>query len=200
MQATAVVKVIAAPAEFLVTKRVDVYDTPLFDGTGSIELYGNDTVDPFVWYRLRVENTGGLTATGVSIADSENPTMSGCPPVPASIDPGDRWLCYYQSDPFEAPGTYTNALSANSPDIDPAGPIDDVATVEVRTCVDPSKVVPSLIGRTFAEARSAWTAAGFSITNFSPQNGQNNAVVVTQSQDPFQCLASPASVSIAVTR
>jgi hypothetical protein len=45
-------------------------------------------------------------------------------------------------------------------------------------------------------ARATWTAAGFTGT-FSPESGVNNETVLTQSQDPGDCL--PASASIVVT-
>jgi hypothetical protein len=56
--------------------------------------------------------------------------------------------------------------------------------------------VPILIGQTVSHARTAWTAAGFT-GSFTPTFGQNNKVVLTQSELPGLCL--PASTSISVT-
>jgi hypothetical protein len=56
--------------------------------------------------------------------------------------------------------------------------------------------VPDLIGLTVADARDAWTAAGFS-GSFSPTFGLNNKVVQTQSETPGACL--PAESSVVVT-
>jgi hypothetical protein len=53
-----------------------------------------------------------------------------------------------------------------------------------------------LVGQTVSHARTAWTAAGFT-GSFTPTFGQNNKVVLTQSELPGLCL--PASTSIVVT-
>jgi hypothetical protein len=56
-------------------------------------------------------------------------------------------------------------------------------------------VVPDLAGLTVADARIAWSAAGFTGA-FSPAFGQNNKTVLTQSQPAGACLASTASISV----
>jgi hypothetical protein len=58
------------------------------------------------------------------------------------------------------------------------------------------ETVPLLIGQTVANARTAWADAGFT-GSFTPAVGQNNKLVLTQSQVPGLCL--PASTSIVVT-
>jgi beta-lactam-binding protein with PASTA domain len=56
--------------------------------------------------------------------------------------------------------------------------------------------VPNLVGKTFANARTAWTAAGFTGA-FSPANGQNKFIVGSQNRAPGDCL--PPSTTITVT-
>jgi hypothetical protein len=56
--------------------------------------------------------------------------------------------------------------------------------------------VPNLVGLTVANARVAWTAAGFN-GSFSPAFGLNTKVVETQSETPGACL--PAGTGIVVT-
>jgi beta-lactam-binding protein with PASTA domain len=55
--------------------------------------------------------------------------------------------------------------------------------------------VPNLIGLTVAEARAAWTDAGFS-GSFSPSFGLNNKIVETQSESPGTCLAAGTSIIV----
>ncbi|MBA3236655.1 MAG: hypothetical protein H0T59_11815 [Chloroflexi bacterium] len=57
-------------------------------------------------------------------------------------------------------------------------------------------VVPRLVGSTVPNARAAWTAAGFT-GSFSPANGQNNKIVLTQSQPAGACL--PTTTTMVVT-
>jgi hypothetical protein len=64
--------------------------------------------------------------------------------------------------------------------------------VPTPACID----VPRLIDRTVADARAAWSGAGFT-GSFSPAKGQNKSVVVSQSQPESACL--PPSSGIAVT-
>lgn len=64
------------------------------------------------------------------------------------------------------------------------------------TATPTCKTVPNLVGSTVANARSAWTAAGFT-GSFTPSSGQTSKIVVTQSQTPGACL--PASTTMTVT-
>lgn len=57
------------------------------------------------------------------------------------------------------------------------------------------KVVPNMVGMTVANARTAWTGAGFT-GSFSPTNGQNNKTVNTQSQTAGACLPVTTTVSV----
>ena len=60
-------------------------------------------------------------------------------------------------------------------------------------------VVPNLVGMTVGQARSAWTAAGFT-GSFTPANGQTNKTVTNQVTNPAsapgQCIAPTASVTV----
>jgi hypothetical protein len=55
--------------------------------------------------------------------------------------------------------------------------------------------VPNLVGLTVANARAAWTAAGFS-GSFSPAFGLTNKVVQTQSETPGACMAAGTSMVV----
>jgi beta-lactam-binding protein with PASTA domain len=56
--------------------------------------------------------------------------------------------------------------------------------------------VPDLLGLTVANARAAWTVAGFTGA-FSPANGHDNVNVLSQSRTIGACL--PATSTITVT-
>jgi hypothetical protein len=56
--------------------------------------------------------------------------------------------------------------------------------------------VPDLVGLAVAEARAAWTAAGFTGA-FNPAFGLNNKLVETQDQALGACL--PATTTVTVT-
>ena len=56
--------------------------------------------------------------------------------------------------------------------------------------------VPKLVDLTVSNARAAWTTAGFT-GSFSPAFGQNNKIVLTQSETIGACL--PATTAIVVT-
>jgi beta-lactam-binding protein with PASTA domain len=58
------------------------------------------------------------------------------------------------------------------------------------------RVVPDLKGKTVAESRTAWTAAGFT-GSFDPPNGQDNKIVSEQSEAAGACL--PETTAITVT-
>jgi beta-lactam-binding protein with PASTA domain len=56
--------------------------------------------------------------------------------------------------------------------------------------------VPSLKGKTVQDARTAWTAAGFT-GSFTPAHGQDTKIVKSQNPNPGACL--PATTGIVVT-
>jgi beta-lactam-binding protein with PASTA domain len=56
--------------------------------------------------------------------------------------------------------------------------------------------VPDLVGLTVANARAAWTAAGFTGA-FSPAFGLNNKVVESQDRTAGACV--PATTTVSVT-
>ena len=58
------------------------------------------------------------------------------------------------------------------------------------------KTVPSMVGMTVANARVAWSVAGFT-GSFSPGNGSNNKIVQTQNRSAGSCM--PAATTVTVT-
>jgi beta-lactam-binding protein with PASTA domain len=57
--------------------------------------------------------------------------------------------------------------------------------------------VPNLVGKTLANARSAWKAAGFTGSITSTNGQQGNLKVETQNRTPGACM--PATTTITVT-
>lgn len=60
------------------------------------------------------------------------------------------------------------------------------------TTPPPCLVVPNLVGSTVASARSQWTGVGFT-GSFSPANGSNNKIVVTQNPTSGGSCLPPAT-------
>jgi len=55
--------------------------------------------------------------------------------------------------------------------------------------------VPDMVGMTVLNARTAWTGAGFT-GRFDPRSGQNDKIVLTQSQAAGACLPATTTVKV----
>jgi hypothetical protein len=158
---------------------------------------------PSAWHRVIVINTGGQTATGIQILDTngilpfgQNDADSVCDPAPATLAAGAQFVCRYRVD-FTAATVQVNTVTATSPDVTPDSDDQASDTITVAACPATNRVVPNLIGLQKAAAQAAWTAAGFT-TALTVWNGQPNATVVTQNRPAFECV--PASSAMTVTR
>lgn len=193
------------PANLRVIASVHVYK---LGGTGSGPSFGTaDTVSvsynaqvpsPSVWYKLVVSNAGGRTATGITITDTNGalPTNADCPARPTSLAAGASWLCFYEK-PFTTAGPFTNTVTATSPDSPADGDDSDTSTVTAARCTGANRVVPRLIGLVKAAAVSAWNpGAGFTST-LGTWSVQDAALVATQTQTAFSCLAQNTAMTVA---
>lgn len=214
----ATVRVLARPAEFRVTKFVSPYyfgndgdGNPAFGATPSAELYLPSSGNAAAWFSIVVTNTGGQPATGVVITDTagipfgQQTGTANCGAAPATLAPNQSWSCRYRAQ-FSSPGTTGNTVTATADNVTPDGNDSATASVTVRPngdCAGSNRVVPLLVtrtyqsgsGTTFSDARTAWTNAGFTGA-FSPANGQNNAIVWTQSRQAFSCLDRTVTMSV----
>lgn len=160
---------------------------------------------PYAWFRVLVINSGGQTATGVSITDSRGALPFGttnataaCPAAPATLAAGATWECFYRvSFSSTSPASNPNTITATATNVVPDGDDTATATVTVAACAGTNRPVPDLIGLAKAPAATAWTAAGFS-TALDTWGGQNSALVVTQTRTAFACV--PATSTMTVTR
>ena len=151
------------------------------------------------WFRLIIKNTGGQTATGLAITDSNGalPVNTDCPAVPATLDAGLTWRCTYQVA-FDAtsPATKVNTVNATATNVVPDSGDSASATLRVQACTaGGDRTVPSLIGLDKAAAQAAWAAAGFTGT-LTTWSGGGQAL--TQSRPAFACV--PATSTMTVTR
>jgi hypothetical protein len=199
VQDVARIDVVASPPELVVSKGVRAYRSDLKSGFGPEMTVGLSTaLRPTVWYRLRVENTGGSPATTFSVSDSFGPLpdSSDCSRPPSSLGPGKTWSCFYPRT-FDRAGTVRNTATFHSRE---SGDIRDDATVIVVTCAGGEIVVPNLVedptgqGRRVREARDTWAAAGFT-GPFSPSGSDSDDVT---SQDPLPFACRPPSTSVSV--
>lgn len=211
---SAIVTVEKPPPDLLVLKFVSAYRLGS-DGDGSISggasfgtadnlaISRNAAIpEPYAWYKLIVVNTGGQTATDVTITDSNGPlpfgqstTTAVCGAAPTTIAAGGRWECRYRVS-FPAVTTRVNSVTATASNVTPDGNDASSATVTVTDCAGPNRVVPSLIGLTSAEAQTLWTAAGFTgaVTSWS-----GSGTAVTQNRQAFSCQAPTTTVTITKT-
>lgn len=188
------------PADLVVDKVVSPFSLGN-DGDG-LPTFGGDTVtiafnaqipSPYVWYQVTVSNTGGQTATGLTITDTFGafPTNANCPAVPTSLAAGATWTCKYQRS-FNAAQVANNTVTATA-----AGGLVDshTAVTTVNTCTGTNRVVPNLIGLTKANAQTAWTAAGFTgaMTSWS---GSNGSTILTQNRQAFECRARTSTITV----
>jgi uncharacterized repeat protein (TIGR01451 family) len=201
------VKVNRPPARLNVTVWLSPYKlgsdgdgVPGFGTLDALAIGTNATItNESVWYKVVLQNTGGQTATGITLTDTNGPltTTPDCPAVPTSLASGATYTCLYQRA-FPNPETRTNTLTAQSPDAVPTTNTD-TATVTATACSGTNRVVPNLVttpGLTKAQAQTAWTNAGFSAGNFTSWNGQNSATVVAQSLQAFSCVASSSAITV----
>jgi uncharacterized repeat protein (TIGR01451 family) len=209
---TAIVKVLARPAELLVTNFVNVFQDG-GDGDGTPGGFGNATAltlvrpangNPSGWHWLIVTNPGGQAATGVDIrVNGSAPAVTAtCPAPPASLAPGGGWYCKVRESFGNGfTGDRTLTVAATATNVAPIGGHVRAATITVRptaACQANERVVPDMLGLTKANATSAWSGAGFSGA-LTTWNGQNSALAVTQNRSPFTCLAQASGATVTRT-
>ena len=200
----AIVKVVPRPAELRVTKNVSPHKlgddgdgVPRFGDTPTVGVYHPASGGPSVWFYLTVTNTGGIAATGVTVTDTFGalPVNADCPTVPATLDPGAQWSCRYRRTfASSETGAFQNRVEGTATNAPSDHAIATVTVFPYSLCTGTDRVVPNLIGLTFSQARTAWTAAGFT-TALQP-NGHNSSVVVTQNRMPYSCTARSTSGSM----
>jgi hypothetical protein len=166
--------------------------------------------NPTGWLKVSVVNQGGparnftlsVTRDGSSVA-----LPSSCA-VPSNLaaagSPGDSFICILPSTmtstrsyDFVANASATNARYGNG---------DRTVTITTKTCSGGDLVIPNLVDRlsppdgsrkSVSQARSLWTAAGFTgAFTTSPSNAGNSTPVLTQSVDAYTCRAPSQSVRV----
>jgi len=89
-------------------------------------------------------------------------------------------------------------LSAKSVFIVRSGDIAGVPVPPPPPCTAPNLVVPNLVGLEVQDARTTWTAAGFT-GSFSPSSGSPTKIVTGQIPDVGACRAATQSVAVTHT-
>jgi hypothetical protein len=202
-QAQATVRIIASPAALQITKHVHVYQE---GGTGKGPAFGNATTwDAYrnsqigaveMWFRITVSNTGGQDAAGFTLSDESGalPVNLDCPTRPTTLGPGQTYTCRF-SRTYTANGSVLEMATASATNV---SSVNASTTVNVQACATPLLVIPKLVGLTKSNAETAWTAAGFPLTQLTRWNGQPNAIVGTQSVTAYACV--PANQTMTVTQ
>jgi hypothetical protein len=130
------------------------------------------------------------SARPIGTAKPTRTTGGGTPADDPTPRPASR-VAGATSTPAPTPANPTPPTPRPTPRPTPAPTPDPTPTP-----VPPCETVPTLIGETLANARSAWSAAGFTGA-FVPAKGHDNMTVLTQSHPSGACL--PPSTSIEVT-
>ena len=197
--------------------KVDVYVSPFAlgddgDGNGGQPDFKGVTVvnqgvnailaDESVWFQVVIQNIGGTTATGVTLASSlgplpfgqNNPASAVCPAAPTTLAPAASFVCRYRVDVGTA-GTVANIVTATSTNAVPPGR-NNTALVNAADCTGANRLIPNLIGLNKANSQAAWAAAGFPAGGLTTWNGNPNATTVTQNKGAFQCVATSTTMTI----
>jgi hypothetical protein len=152
---------------------------------------------PILYYKIAVQNVGGLSAVGFNLTDSSTTLPFGtatCPAKPASIAAGGLYVCIYPKT-LTSDQVLVNTATATATNVAPDSADSDSATVTVATCANPSRLVPSLIGLDKTTGLAAWgpSGAGFNGTYTNISNG----TIATQSVQAWSC--QPKATAITVT-
>jgi beta-lactam-binding protein with PASTA domain len=91
-----------------------------------------------------------------------------------------------------ASGSNTNVVTSQNRTVGSCVTASTTVTVQHQP---PCVTVPNLIGMTVAEARAAWSAAGFT-GSFSPASGSSTRIVVSQNRTAGSCLAASTTVTV----
>ena len=166
--------------------------------------------NPTGWLKVSVVNQGG-PARNVALNVTMDGSSVGLPPgcsVPSTLaaggSPGDSFTCILPSTltatrsyNFVANATATNARYGSG---------DRTVTITTRTCTGGDLVVPNLVDRlsppdgsrkTVGQARSLWTAAGFTgAFTTLPSNASSGTPVLTQTVDAYTCRPAGQSVQV----
>jgi uncharacterized repeat protein (TIGR01451 family) len=201
---TATITIDKPPPDLKVYKYVSVYPlgsdgdgTPNFGFAKTVTVGRTASSSPIVYYKIAVQNLGGLTATGFALTDSGSTLPFGtasCPAKPASIAAGGLYVCIYPKTFSSDQAGYVNTVAATATNVTPDSGDSDFATVIVATCANPARLVPNLIGLDKTTGPAAWgpSGAGFNGTYTNIASG----VVVTQSVQAWACLAKTTPITV----
>ena len=186
-----------------------------FGTTQSVTITRHTRVpNPYVWYKLIVQNTGGATATGVSITDTngaipygQNTATASCSAAPGSLAAGAKWECRYRhtfgTAPVTADGTRTNTVTATGSNVTPDANDNNTATVIWSSCTgSTNRTVPNMIGQTKSAANTNWSSTAQFTGALSAKHGDGTAwtlstgTVVAQTPQAFSCLARSSTGTI----
>ncbi|HEY4634032.1 MAG TPA: TadE family protein [Candidatus Limnocylindrales bacterium] len=180
---------------------------PSFGTDDDITVSTNSIIDEAeVWYKVILRNTGGRTATGIDIDDTNGPLPYGrnnstaeCSSQPSTLAAGAVWECRYRED-FDSgsPATTNNTVDVTASNVIPDNDDDATATVRRTSCTGSNRVVPDLIGLDKGDALDAWEDAGFQRNRLDTWSGNNSSDVETQDRQAYSCV--PSSSSMDVTR
>ena len=151
---TAIVTLETAPAELKIYKYVSVYPlgddgdgNPNFGFAKAVTVGRASGSNPIVYYKIAVQNLGGLSATGFGLTDTNGAPPFGtatCPAKPSSLAGGATYVCIY-SKTFSTDQVLVNTVAATASNVTPDSGDSDSATVTVASCSPRSGSCPTCL-------------------------------------------------------
>jgi hypothetical protein len=144
--------------------------------------------------------TGSARPTGSGTA-THTPTGGGAPADDPTPRPTTR-VAGETAPPAPTPtprGPTPPPTPRPAPTPTPRGPTPPPTPVPTPTPAPACESVPTLVGKTLAAARAAWSAAGFTGA-FVPAKGHDSMIVVTQNHPAGACLPPGTSIEVTYAR
>jgi hypothetical protein len=153
--------------------------------------------DPTAWFQLRVVNQGG-TADNFTVTVTQQGSQISIPCTPpTTLAPGDAFVCIFPRT-LTATQAYAFSATASATGSLLVGGTQRNVTVTTATCSGTRPVIPNLVdtldpsadgsNKTIGQAKSTWTAAGFtSAATTSPAGAPNGQTAITQTQTAYAC-------------
>ena len=154
-----------------------------------------------IWCVVKLEASGGTAITAGDVSVTCTPAPGCAAPVASGsavtvrITGRMQLLTPLMGAFFGGQTVNLSASATEHREWLPASGLNVPTPASTPTAAPNCKTVPSLVGSTVANARSSWTAAGFT-GSFTPATGQSSKIVVTQSQAPGACLAASTAMTV----
>lgn len=153
--------------------------------------------NPTAWLYLSVVNQGGQADNfTVSVTQQGNPISIPCT-VPSALPPGGSFVCIFPRT-LTATQAYQFSATASATGSVLVGGTQRNVAVTTALCPGTRPVIPNLVNtltpsadgssKTVGQAKTTWTAAGFTnAASTNPAGASNAQTAITQTQTAYTC-------------